>query len=190
METHNPMEMHAAVAVWDGQEYTLYESSQGVMNHQNVLSQVLGVPRENVEVISRFIGSGFGGKLFPWPHSAIAAAASRELNRPVKFTLSRKMMFCDSGHRPRTQQRMRLGATSDGKLLSLQQDYRNHTSYVDDIRENCGEATPFLYSTANLKVTSALVRRNVGTPSRRCAAPALFPASSPSNLRWTNWPSN
>ncbi len=57
------------------------------MNHQTVLAQVLGVPKENVEVISRFIGSGFGGKLFPWPHSAIAAAAARKLNRPVKFTL-------------------------------------------------------------------------------------------------------
>ncbi len=181
VETHNPMEMHATVAVWDGHKYTLYESSQGVMNHQNVLSQVLGEPRENVEVISRFIGSGFGGKLFPWPHSAIAAAASRKLNRPVKFTLSRKMMFCDSGHRPRTQQRMRLGATLDGKLVSLQQDYRNHTSYVDDIRENCGEATPFLYSTANLKVTSALVRRNVGTPTPMRgpgAVPGLFALES------------
>ncbi len=181
VETHNPMEMHATVAVWDGKKYTLYESSQGVMNHQNVLSQVLGTPRENVEVISRFIGSGFGGKLFPWPHSAIAAAASRQLNRPVKLTLSRKMMFCDSGHRPRTQQRMRLGATPDGKLLSLQQDYRNHTSYGDDIRENCGEATPFLYSTANLKVTSALVRRNVGTPTPMRgpgAVPGLFALES------------
>jgi xanthine dehydrogenase YagR molybdenum-binding subunit len=134
VETHNPMEMHASVAVWDGKKYTLYESSQGVMNHQNVLSQVLGEPKENVEVISRYIGSGFGGKLFPWPHSAIAAAASRKLNRPVKFTLNRKMMFSNSGHRPRTQQRMRLGATPDGKLVSLQQDYRNHTSYGDDIR--------------------------------------------------------
>jgi xanthine dehydrogenase YagR molybdenum-binding subunit len=181
VETHNPMEMHATVAVWDGKKYTLYESSQGVMNHQNVLSQVLGEPRENVEVISRFIGSGFGGKLFPWPHSAIAAAASRKLNRPVKLTLSRKMMFTNSGHRPRTQQRMRLGATSDGKLVSLQQDYRNHTSYIDDIRENCGEATPFLYSTANLKVTSALVRRNVGTPTPMRgpgAVPGLFALES------------
>ena len=112
------------------------------MNHQNVMAQVLGEPRENVDVISRFIGSGFGGKLFPWTHSAIAAAASRKLKRPVKFTLSRKMMFSNSGHRPNTQQRMRLAATPDGKLVSLQQDYRNHTSYGDDIRENCGEATP------------------------------------------------
>ncbi len=151
------------------------------MNHQNVLSQVLGEPKENVEVVSRFIGSGFGGKLFPWPHSAIAAAASRKLNRPVKLTLSRKMMFSNSGHRPNTQQRMRLGATPDGKLLSLQQDYRNHTSYGDDIRENCGEATPFLYSTPNLKVTSALIRRNVGTPTPMRgpgAVPGLFALES------------
>lgn len=181
VETHNPMEMHATVAVWDGKKYTLYESSQGVMNHQNVMSQVLGEPRENVEVVSRFIGSGFGGKLFPWPHSAIAAAASRKLNRPVKITLSRKMMFSNSGHRPRTQQRIRLGATPDGKLVSLQQDYRNHTSYIDNVRENCGEATPFLYSTKNLKVTSALVRRNVGTPSPMRgpgAVPGLFALES------------
>ena len=45
VETHNPMEMHATVAVWDGKRYTLYESSQGVMNHQNVLAQVLGEPK-------------------------------------------------------------------------------------------------------------------------------------------------
>ena len=181
VETHNPMEMHATVAVWDGKKYTLYESSQGVMNHQNVMAQVLGEPKENVEVVSRFIGSGFGGKLFPWPHSAIAAAASRRLKRPVKFTLSRKMMFSNSGHRPRTQQRIRLGATPDGKLVSLQQDYRNHTSYGDDVRENCGEATPILYNTQNLKVTSALVRRNVGTPSPMRgpgAVPGLFALES------------
>jgi xanthine dehydrogenase YagR molybdenum-binding subunit len=181
VETHNPMEMHATVAVWDGKRYTLYESTQGVMNHQTVMAQVLGEPKENVEVISRFIGSGFGGKLFPWPHSAIAAAASRKLKRPVKLTLTRKMMFTNSGHRPNTQQRMRLGATPDGKLVSLQQDYRNHTSYGDDIRENCGEATPFLYSTPNLKVTSALIRRNVGTPTPMRgpgAVPGLFALES------------
>ncbi len=181
VETHNPMEMHATVAVWDGKKFTLYESSQGVMNHQAVLAQVLGEPKENVEVISRYIGSGFGGKLFPWPHSAIAAAAAKSLNRPVKLTLSRKMMFSNSGHRPRTEQRMRLGATADGKLVSLQQDYRNHTSLLDDVRENCGEATPFLYSTPNLKVTSALVRRNVGTPTPMRgpgAVPGLFALES------------
>jgi xanthine dehydrogenase YagR molybdenum-binding subunit len=164
-ETHNPMEMHATVAVWNEPKFTLYETSQGVVNHQHVMAETLGVPRENVQVITRFLGSGFGGKLFPWPHSALAAAAARQLNRPVKLSVNRKQMFQNVGHRPRTQQRMKLGATPDGKLVSLHHDYRNHTNFGDDIRENCGEATPFLYSTPNLLVTSALVRRNVGTPT-------------------------
>ena len=164
-ETHNPMEMHATVAVWDDPNFVLYETSQGVVNHQHVMAETLGVPRENIHVITRFLGSGFGGKLFPWPHSALAAAASRQLNRPVKLSVNRKQMFTSVGHRPRTQQRMKLGATADGKLVSLHHDYRNHTNFGDDIRENCGEATPFLYSTPNLLVTSALVRRNVGTPT-------------------------
>ena len=164
-ETHNPMEMHATVAVWNDPKFTLYETSQGVVNQQHVMAETLGVPRENVQVITRFLGSGFGGKLFPWPHSALAAAAARQLNRPVKLSVNRKQMFQNVGHRPRTQQRMKLGSTLDGKLVSLHQDYRNHTNFGDDIRENCGEATPFLYSTPNLLVTSALVRRNVGTPT-------------------------
>jgi xanthine dehydrogenase YagR molybdenum-binding subunit len=181
VETHNPMEMHATVAVWNGNKLTLYESSQGVVNHHAVMAQVLGIPNENLEVISRFIGSGFGGKLFPWPHSAMCAAAARQLNRPVKLPLNRKMMFSNVGHRPRTQQRIRLGATPDGKLVSLQQDYRNHTSPTDEVRENCGEATPFLYSVPNLTVSSALIQRNVGTPTPMRgpgAVPGLFALES------------
>jgi len=180
-ETHNPMEMHATVATWDGKSFILYETSQGVVNHQHVMAETLGVPRENVQIITRFLGSGFGGKLFPWPHSALAAVTARQLNRPVKLVVSRKMMFTDVGHRPRTQQQMRIGATPDGKLVSLEQHYRNHTSLTDDIRENCGEATPFLYSVPNLQVTSALVRRNVGTPTPMRgpgAVPGLFALES------------
>ena len=180
-ETHNPMEMHATVAVWKDGKYTLYESSQGIVNHQMILAQVLGEPRENVEVISRFIGSGFGGKLWPWPHSAIAAAAARQLNRPVKLILGRKMMFSNVGHRAVTQQRLRLGASTDGKLLSLQHDFRTHSSMYDDSFENCGEVTAFMYSTPNLKVTSAQIRRNVGTTSPMRgpgAVPGVFAVES------------
>jgi len=180
-ETHNPMEMHATVAVWEDPKFTLYETSQGVVNHQHVMAETLGVPRENVQVITRFLGSGFGGKLFPWTQSALAAAAARQLNRPVKLSVNRKQMFTNVGHRPRTQQHMKLGATAEGKLVSLHHDYRNHTNFGDDIRENCGEATPFIYSTPNLLVTSALVRRNVGTPTPMRgpgAVPGLFALES------------
>jgi xanthine dehydrogenase YagR molybdenum-binding subunit len=77
VETHNPMEMHASVAVWDGKNLTLYESSQNVDGYYNSLANALSVPKENLRVISRFIGSGFGSKLSPWPNSILAAAASR-----------------------------------------------------------------------------------------------------------------
>jgi xanthine dehydrogenase YagR molybdenum-binding subunit len=180
-ETHNPMEMHATVAVWDGEGFTLYESSQGVVSAVNVMAQVLGVPKQNVRVISRFVGSGFGGKLHPWPHSALAAAVSRHLQRPVKLTVPRKLMFTAVGHRPRTQQRVRLGATEQGKLTALQHDYQSWGSQLDDYKEGCGDITPILYGVPNLRVRSALVRRHVGaTAAMRGpgAVPGIFAVES------------
>ncbi|MGA2727409.1 MAG: xanthine dehydrogenase family protein molybdopterin-binding subunit [Terracidiphilus sp.] len=164
VETHNPIELHASVAVWEGDRVTLYETSQGVVNHRAVMAQVLGLPVENVRVVTRFLGSGFGGKLFPWPHTAMAAVAARRLNRPVKLSMNRRMMFSSVGYRPRTEQHIKLGATKEGKLLALRHDYLNVTSQLDDFNEGCGEATPYLYSVANLEVTSGLVRRHVGAP--------------------------
>ena len=163
-ETHNPIELHASVAVWEGDHVTLYETSQGVVNHRTVMAQVLGLPTENVRVVTRFLGSGFGGKLFPWPHTAMAAVAAKKLGRPVKLSLNRRMMFSNVGYRPRTEQHIKLGATKQGKLVALRHDYLNVTSQLDDFDEGCGEATPYLYSVANLEVTSGLVRRHVGAP--------------------------
>ncbi|MGA8528344.1 MAG: xanthine dehydrogenase family protein molybdopterin-binding subunit [Acidobacteriaceae bacterium] len=180
-ETHNPIELHASVADFDGQNFTLYETTQAVCNAQNVLAQMLGVPIENVRVISRFLGSGFGGKLWPWPHAVIAAQASRNLGCPVKLVVTRDMMFQNVGHRPRTQQRIRLGATPEGKLVALMHDSLNHTSILDDYSEGCSEATPYSYSVANLRATSGLVRRNVGTPTSMRgpgAVPGLFALES------------
>ena len=161
-ETHNPIELHATTAIWDGSTLTLYDSSQGVVNLRSVLAQMFDLSKENVRVITKFVGSGFGGKLFPWTHCALAAAAARQLGKPVKLVLSRKMMFQTVGHRPRTQQRVRLGATADGKLLSLQHDYVYHRSMLDAHHEDCGEATPFQYSVPNLRVTFGRARRNIG----------------------------
>jgi xanthine dehydrogenase YagR molybdenum-binding subunit len=82
-ETHNPIELHATTAVWDGSTLTLYEGSQGVFNLRGILAQMFGLPMESVRVITRFLGSGFGGKLWPWTHCPLAAAAARPLGRPV-----------------------------------------------------------------------------------------------------------
>jgi xanthine dehydrogenase YagR molybdenum-binding subunit len=95
--------------------------------------------------------------------------------------VTREMMFQNVGHRPRTQQRIRIGATAEGKFVSLMHDSLNHTSILDDYSEGCSEATANSYSTPNLRATSALVRRNVGTPTSMRgpgAVPGLFALES------------
>jgi len=183
-ETHNPIELQATTAIWDGSMLTLYEESQGVFNLRGVLAQMFGLPKENVRVITKFVGSGFGSKLWPWTHCPLAAAAARNLGKPVKLVLSRKMTFQTAGHRARTQQRVRMGATPEGKLLSLQHDYVYHRSMLDIHHEDCGEATPFHYSVPNLRVTFGRARRNVGaTADMRGpgAVPGLYATESAMN---------
>ena len=183
-ETHNPLELHSTVALWDGATLTLYDATQGVVNLRSVLAQMFGLPKENVRVVSKFLGSGFGGKLYPWPHVPLAAAAARQLGKPVKLVVSRKMMFQSVGHRARTQQRVRLGASRNGKLVSLQHDYVYHLSMLDMYHEDCGEATPFHYSVPNVRVSFGRARRNVGaTADMRGpgAVPGLYATESAMN---------
>jgi xanthine dehydrogenase YagR molybdenum-binding subunit len=161
-ETHNPLEPHSTTAVWEGDTLTLYESSQGVVNLRSVLAQMFGLPVENVRVITKFVGSGFGSKLWPWAVCSLAAAAARQVGRPVRLVLPRKMMFHAVGHRPLTQQRVRLGATREGKLVSLQHDYIYTRSMLEAHHEGCGEATHFQYSVPNLRVTFGRAKRNIG----------------------------
>jgi len=183
-ETHNPIELQAAVAIWDGDKLTLYEESQGIFNMRGVLAQMFGLPKENVRVITKFVGSGFGSKLWPWTHCPLAVAAARQLGKPVKLVLSRPMTFQAAGHRARTQQRVRLGATPEGKLVSLQHDYVYQRSILDQYHENCGEATAFHYSVPNLRVKFGRAKRNIGTPSDMRgpgAVPGLYATESAMN---------
>jgi xanthine dehydrogenase YagR molybdenum-binding subunit len=183
-ETHNPIELQGTTAIWDGQMLTLYEESQAIFNMRSVLAQMFGLPKENVRVITKFVGSGFGSKLWPWTHCPLAAAAARKLGKPVKLVLSRRMMFQTAGHRARTQQRMRVGATPEGKLVSLMQDYVYERSMLEDYHENCGEATAFHYSVPNLRVKFGRARRNIGSPSDMRgpgAVPGLYATESAMN---------
>ena len=173
-ETHNPIEMHASVARWDGSRFTLYETTQAVMNYRAVMAQMLGVAEDHVEIITEYLGSGFGGKLWPWTHALLAAAAARDMGAPVKLVISRRMMFHDVGHRPYTQQRLRLGATREGKLTSLQHDFVYSRALETSYKEDCGEATGFMYSTPNLRVTAAHADRNVG-PATSMRGPGAVP---------------
>ncbi|WP_299260165.1 xanthine dehydrogenase family protein molybdopterin-binding subunit [uncultured Kushneria sp.] len=164
-ENHSVMEMHASVAQWENDMLTVYESSQGVVFQRNALAKIFGIPQEKVTVISHFIGSGFGSKLFMWPHAVMTSVAARRLGRPVKTVVPRELEYLNTGYRPTSLQRVRLGADDSGKLLSIHHDGCNETSPAGLHDDTVSGATPSMYDCDNVAVTNRLVTVNKGAPT-------------------------
>ncbi len=178
---HNPLEPHAALAKWEGDRLTIHETSQGVVGMGAVLAKLFSVPKENVEVISPFVGGGFGCKGFVWPHTVLATMAARVLQVPVKVNLRRQEMFTVVGHRGPTRQTIFLGATRDGKLTALRHATLTHTSIKGQHFESCGLATSVLYACPNAEFTHDVARVNTGSPTPMRApgeAPGTFAIES------------
>ena len=181
VEAHSPMEMHATLAWWDDGHLYLYEATQGATGHRNTIAQNFGLLPEQVTVDCAFLGSGFGSKLFLWPHSVAASAAAQVTGHPVKFVVPRSAMFSTTGQRPETRQRLRLSAGPDGKLTSMRHESVNTTSFVDQYVETCGSMTQSAYGCANVTVTHHTTNVHRGAPtSMRApgAAPGLFALES------------
>src|SRR5262249_23294087 len=164
-ENHNPMEPHATIAAWTGERLTLWSKSQFVVNEQAGTAAIFGIPPENVQVICPFIGGAFGTSLRTWPHVTLAAIAARQVRRPVKLVLTRKQMFFTTGHRPRTVQRVALGATLDGKLTSLIHEGTAETSRYEQYTEALITPSSFMYSCPNVRTHYRLLPLDTGTPT-------------------------
>ena len=118
-ESHAMMEPMATIAAWKDDELTLWTSHQMINWAKLDMASLLGIEKEKVRIISPFIGGGFGGKLFVRADALMAALASREAKRPVKVALTRPQIFNNTTHRPATIQRIRMGASQDGKITAL-----------------------------------------------------------------------
>jgi xanthine dehydrogenase YagR molybdenum-binding subunit len=118
-EAHAMMEPHASMAAWDGDRLTLWTSNQMIDWNTADMAKTLGIPKDKVRLVSPFIGGGFGGKLFLRCDALLAALGARAAGRPVKVALPRPLMFNNTTHRPATIQRIRIGATRDGKITAI-----------------------------------------------------------------------
>ena len=147
-EAHAMMEPHASIATWDEDRVTLWTSNQMIDWNTGDLAKTLGIPKENVRLISPFVGGGFGGKLFLRADALLAALGARAAGRPVKVALPRALMFNNTTHRPATIQRIRIGATRDGKITAI-----GHESWSGDLAggrpEPAVQQTRYLYAGAN-----------------------------------------
>jgi xanthine dehydrogenase YagR molybdenum-binding subunit len=176
--THNPMEPHATIAVWEGTDkLTLYDTSQGIFGDRKRMGELFGLQPDNVRVISLFLGGGFGGKGPTWSHTVICAMAARHVNRPVKLVMRRPQMFGPVGCRSETRQTISAGAGKDGVLTALINDTVTHTSTMDEFTETATLPARMLYSVPNNRTEQRLVRSDIGTPSYTRApgeAPGTF----------------
>ncbi|WP_407353782.1 xanthine dehydrogenase family protein molybdopterin-binding subunit [Luteimonas sp. R10] len=164
-ENHTPIELHATLAAWTGDRLTLWSKSQFVVNEQAEIAAIFGIDPANVQVISPYVGGAFGTTLRTWPHVTLAALAARMTGQPVKLTLSRKQTFYTTGHRPFTTQRVRLGATPDGRLTHVEHEGTGETSRYEQFAEALVSATSYLYSCPNLRVRYRLQPCDTSTPT-------------------------
>jgi xanthine dehydrogenase YagR molybdenum-binding subunit len=155
-EAHAMMEPPASTAAWNGDKLTLWTSNQMIDWNTADLAKTLGIAKDKVRLVSPFIGGGFGGKLFLRSDALLAALGARAAGRPVKVALPRPLIFNNTTHRPATIQRIRIGATRDGKFTAI-----GHESWSGNLPGGKPEAavyqTRLLYAGANRMTATRLV---------------------------------
>jgi xanthine dehydrogenase YagR molybdenum-binding subunit len=110
------------------------------------VASTLEMDKERIHIVSEFVGGGFGSKLGIHAETILAAMAARQLKTPVKVVMTRQQIFQLLGMRPITSQRVRLGASRDGRLVALGHDVTMHTSTVAEYAEQTATAARPMYS--------------------------------------------
>ncbi len=176
-EFSQPMEPHACLAVPSGDDLILYASCQIVAEARTAVASTLEIDKDRVRIVSAFVGGGFGSKLGIHSETILAAMAARELKTPVKVVMTRQQIFQLLGMRPITSQRVRLGASRDGKLVALGHDVTMHTSTVAEYAEQTATAARPMYAAPHRLTRHRLVEldlprgEDVRAPGE---APGLF----------------
>jgi xanthine dehydrogenase YagR molybdenum-binding subunit len=154
-QSHAMMEPHSSIAVWEGDMLTLYTANQMINWGKKDLAKTLGIPEDKVRLVSPYIGGGFGGKLFLRAEAVLAALGAKAAGRPVKVQLQRALMFNNTTHRPATIQRIRIGATREGRITAIA-----HDSWSGDLPDGQPETavnqTRMLYAGADRLTTMRL----------------------------------
>src|SRR5258708_7886461 len=158
---NNPLEPHATTAIWSDDGVTLYDANQGAHSVRDAVATAFRLPPERVRVIARYVGGGFGSKIFAHPHVILAVMAAQATRRPVRLALTRQQMFALVGYRTPTIQRMRLGAESNGRLTAIAHDVVEQTATIHESVEQTAIATRMMYAAPNRRTTHRFARLDV-----------------------------
>lgn len=158
---NSPLGPFATVAAWDGDSLTVHDATQWPSGLRAALARVFDVPESGVRVLAPFVGGGFGAGLRTWPHIILAALAARTVGRPVKLVLTRPEMFTGTGHRTASEQRIRIGATRDGRLVALDHESTTTLQMEGNNLEPCAAGTASAYACPNVSTRDRQVRLNI-----------------------------
>ena len=164
-EMHNPMELQSIIAHWEAPDrLTVYDKVQAVKGTQRAFAKDWGLPEQNVKVIATFVGGAFGNGLHNWPHETAAIIGAKMTGKPVKLVLTREQMFTMVGYRPKTWQRIGIGATKDGKLVGISHDAVGQTSTYEEFTESSVQQTRMMYAAPNVTTRYRILALDVSTP--------------------------
>jgi xanthine dehydrogenase YagR molybdenum-binding subunit len=182
MMHHVPMEMHATMAMWEGEKLTLYEPTTWVAGAKKTLAAWLDMPPDNIRVVNHYVGGSFGAKGPLWPHVPVTALAARELKRPVRMHLTRQQTFMCTAYRPRIANRLKLGANAEGTLTAVVHNAVETTALFDTrVVAPVIKSTRKLYACDNISTEMTLAHVNLPGPFTMRApgeAPGLFALES------------
>ncbi len=170
VEIHHPLETHASVARWEGENLIVWDSTQGIFSVRDGLARALNIPASRVKVIKKYMGGGFGSKLSVNDHTIVAAKLARLTGKPVKIMLSRKENALCVGNRPSSLQTIKGGAKRDGTLTALY--LKNYACGGIIPGDECADPLREIYKCPNVKVVEYTVYTNTGA-SRPTRAPGL-----------------
>jgi xanthine dehydrogenase YagR molybdenum-binding subunit len=157
-ELAQPMEPHTCMAAWDGENVTVWLACQMVGEARKAIAATLRIDESFVHIVSPFTGGGFGSKLGIHFETILAILGARAVDRPVKIALTRQQVFQMVSVRPATSQRVRLGATRDGRLVALGHDVTMSTSPIAEYTEQTAATTRSLYAAPNRLTRHRLAR--------------------------------
>jgi xanthine dehydrogenase YagR molybdenum-binding subunit len=177
----NPIELIATVAEWHGDNLTIREGTQNAEAVRHGVATALGIAPDQVQVISPFVGGGFGQKNSLQMQTVLAAVAARETVRPVKLVVPRAGVFHDASFRPTSRHYIRLGADRSGRMVAAIHEVEAQTSRHDLFPGEYTATSSRLYGFANFRGVERLVRTDVQTPGYMRAPfehPACFAMES------------
>src|ERR1022692_223502 len=178
---HHPLETHGNTVSWTDDGITCWASTQGSSSVRDGLAGNLNVPQNQIRVISEFMGGGFGAKNGFGIEGGLAARLSKEAKAPVKLMLTRFDQSLAVGNRPSTFQKIKLGATADGKLLAFELDNYGTAGIGAGGATEGGSGgveipAPYIYAVPNTRIKQSSVAVNAGA-ARAFRAPSNPPAS-------------